>query len=79
MKKTLTLVSTLLLTLIFFCTKMTAQTQGMYDISVSADGFLNRTTTIHRQVRFTARSLPKVEIELGLVALAHNLRKKAAA
>jgi transposase/predicted DNA binding CopG/RHH family protein len=33
----------------------------------------------HYFKRFRLRSLVKVEIELGLVALAHNLRKKAAA
>jgi len=32
----------------------------------------------HHFKRFMLRGKPKVEIEAGLVALAHNLRKKAA-
>ncbi len=62
MKQFITLVSTLLLTLTLLCVKTTAQTQGMYDIPIfsklinngtSFDIWIERKTTIHRQVRFT--------------------------
>lgn len=59
MKKIITLVSTLLLTLTLFCIKIAAQTtMGMYDIRVSVVSSgslavkLHKDLTIHRKVRF---------------------------
>jgi hypothetical protein len=65
MKKTIILVSTLLLTLTLLCVKITAQTTGMYDINVSLSLDINsinntvsidRNVMIHKKVRFKIKT-----------------------